>query len=243
MSKVVNVYTGFEKVGASIDQIALQRDWMDITFDRHAYHCFPMTLANRLGWGISFPEDIVLEWDGINDSTPDHVKILEGEKYVYGGRGNRTISFRTGLIFDSEENISLLTMPVPNQFIRGAQCITTIISSSVIVGDLPIAWMITEPNIKITIPAGTPVAAVVPISLSDIQSYEMFVNSGVPEYMASDDFNSRMQERGRVSQEKNQGGEWTHFYRDATDHTGEKRGQHEAKKIIMKVTNNVQEEN
>lgn len=233
----VNVYRGYGSE-TNIDQIPLQRDWMDITFDRHAYHCFPMTLANRLGWGISFPEDIVIEWDGINDSTPDHVKIKKGEKYVYGGRGNRTISFKTGLVFDTEENLSLLTMPVPNQFIRGTQCVTTITSTSVLIGDLPIAWMITEPNLEITIPAGTPIAAVVPISLKDIQSYDVLVHNKMPDYMSTMEWNDRMQERGRVSQEKNQNGEWTHFYRDATDHTGEKVGQHEAKKIIMRVTEN-----
>lgn len=232
----VNVYQGFKSRPAIVEQLPLVRDWMDITFDRHAYHCFPMTLANRLGWGISFPEDIVFKWDGVNDSTPNHVEIIKGHDYVYGGRGNRTISFSTGLIFDSEENLSLLTMPVPNQFIRGTQCITTITSTSVLVGDLPIAWMITEPDIEITIPAGTPIAAIVPISLTDIQSHELIINAGTPEYMTTSDWNDRMQERGRVSQEKNQAGEWTHYYRDATDHTGEPLGQHEAKKIIMKVT-------
>lgn len=239
----VRVYKGHKNSkSGNIEQIPLVRDWMDFTFDRHAYHCFPMTLANRLGWGISFPEDIVIKWDGINDSTPDHVKIIKGEDYVYGGRGNRTISFRTGLIFDTDENLSLLTMPVPNQFIHGTQCIATITSTSVLVGDLPIAWMITEPNVEITIPAGTPVAAIVPISISDIQSHELFVYSGVPEYMTTAEWNNRMQERGRVSQEKNQTGEWTHFYRDATDHTGEPIGKHEAKKILMKVVDLTSEE-
>jgi hypothetical protein len=53
----VTVYTGGSY--ANIDQLPLQRDWMDLTFDRHAYHCFPVSLSNRLGWGISYPEDIV----------------------------------------------------------------------------------------------------------------------------------------------------------------------------------------
>lgn len=235
MSKIINVYRGSDN-SANIDQIALQRDWMDFTFDRHAYHCFPMTLANRLGWGISFPEDISFIWDGVNDSSDKHVTVLSGNKYVHVGRGNRTISFNTGLVFTSDTNISLLTMPVPNQFIDGAQCINTIISSSVLVGDLPIAWMVTRPNVEITIPANTPIAAIVPISLSDVQSYEAVIKKGMPPHMSTAEWNDRMQERGRVSQEKNKSGEWTHFYRDATDHTGEPVGQHETKKIIMKVT-------
>lgn len=223
---------------ANIEQLPLQRDWMDITFDRHAYQCFPVSLSNRLGWGISYPEDITFIWDGVNDSTDKHVKVLQGEQYTHSGRGNRTISFFTGLTFHSEENeeLSLLTMPVPNQFIRGAQCMTTIISPSALQGELPIAWMITEPGIEITIPAGTPIAAVLPISLNNTQSYQLFVKRGVPPYEDLE-WQNRMKQRGAKSQELNMQGLWTHFYRDAVDHNGEPMGKHEAKKIIMKVNN------
>lgn len=231
--KKVNVYTGSNEYG-KLDQLPLQRDWMDHTFDRHAYQCFPVSLSNRLGWGISYPEDITFIWDGINDSTDKHVKVLQGEKYTHPGRGNRTISFYTDLTFDFGETTSLLTMPVPNQFIRGAQCMTTIISPSALQGELPIAWMITEPNIEITIPAGTPIAAVLPISLTDIQDYEVSVYNQRPPY---EDYawKNRMRMRGEKSQELNMAGEWTHFYRDAVDHNGDPQGAHEAKKIIMKV--------
>lgn len=219
---------------AKLEQLPLKRDWMDETFDRHAYQCFPMSLSNRLGWGISFPEDITFIWDGINDSTPDHVKVLSGEKYTHPGRGNKTISFNTGLTFVSESNISLLTFPVPNQFIRGSQCITTIISTSVLPGELPIAWMITEPNIEITIPANTPIAAILPISIKGFEEYEMFITSK-PVYR-DPGFNEWQQGRNKVSMSKNSMGEWTHFYRDAVDHLGNAFGEHETKKIILKTT-------
>jgi hypothetical protein len=238
MSKV-SVYTSGKY--AIIDQLPIHRDWMDITFDRHAYQCFPVSLSNRLGWGISYPEDIVFIWDGVNDSTPNHVKIISGEKYVHPNRGNRTISFYTDLTFvgENNKNLTLLTMPVPNQFIRGAQCMNTLISTSVLASDLPIAWMITEPGIEITIPAGMPVAAILPISLSDIQSHELEIRKGRPDY-EDNDWNNRMRDRGEASQKLNSKGEWTHFYRDAIDHNGNPMGEHESKKIVMKVTNNAQ---
>jgi hypothetical protein len=230
----ITVYTDGEK--AKIDQMPMQRDWMDLTFDRHAYQCFPVSLSNRLGWGISFPEDIAFIWDGVNDSTADHVKVLSGEKYAYSGRGNRTISFNTDLTFvsDSPGPWSILTMPPPNIFIRGAQCMTTLISPTALEGQLPIAWMITEPNVEITIPANTPIASLLPISLLDIQNYPITVKSGRPDY-ENEKWLKRMRERGDRSQELNMAGTWTHFYRDAVDHNGEKMGEHEVKKIIMEV--------
>jgi hypothetical protein len=223
---------------SSIDQIDLQRDWMDRTFDRHAYHCFPMTLANRLGWGISYPEDISFIWDGEESSESGHVEIITGHKYAYTGRENATISFNTGIIFSPDKNISLLTMPAPNQFISGAQCITTIVSTSALIGDIPIAWKITNPNEKITIKAGTPIAAILPISISDINNMELVLHSGLPESRSTKDYNDMMRDRAKDSQEKNKRGVWTHFYRDAKDHLGRSFGSHEAKKIIMRVTRN-----
>jgi hypothetical protein len=220
----------------NIDQLPMKRDWMDFTFDRHAYQCFPMSLSNRLGWGISFPEDIAFVWDGVNDSTNGHVKIIKGQKYVHADRGNRTISFNTGIYFESKKNVSLLTMPVPNQFVDGAQCITTIVSTSVLETDFPIAWMITRPNVEITIPAGTPIAAVLPISLKDIESYEVIVKNKMPDQWRTTEWSERMQGRSQASMARNSVGDWTHFYRDAVDHTGAPAGEHEAKKIVLKVT-------
>ena len=230
----VSVYTNGTK--AKIQQLPLQRDWMDITFDRHAYQCFPVSLSNRIGWGISFPEDITFVWDGVNDSTSEHVKVLSGKEYVQTGRGNRTISFETGMIFDlgTEEDWSLMTMPVPNQFIRGAQCMTTIISPTALQGELPIAWMITEPNLEITIPANTPIASIIPISLSALQDYPITVKKGPPKYQDLE-WHQKMSGRSQKSQELNMSGVWTHFYRDAIDHNSNKMGGHEAKKIVMKV--------
>lgn len=232
----VTVYRLNDNSG-NIDQLPLKRDWMDLTFERHAYQCFPVSLSNRLGWGISFPEDIVFIWDGVNDSSPDHIKIIKGEKYVHTNRGNRTVSFNTGMYFESKKNISMLTMPVPNQFIDGAQCMTTILSTSVMENDFPIAWMVTRPNVEIVIPAGTPIAAIVPISINDIQSHEIVLKNGVPDKWSTPWWNERMQGRSKASQEKNSIGEWTHFYRDAVDHTGLSVGEHEVKKVIMKVSN------
>lgn len=229
--------TAYNRGPATIDQIPLQRDWMDFTFDRHAYQCFPVSLSNRLGWGISFPEDITFIWDGVNDSTSEHVTTIKGERYTHPGRGNRTISFYTGITFDApdKEDLSLLTMPVPNQFIRGAQCMSTIISPSVLQGEIPVAWMITEPNIEITITAGTPIAAIVPISTSLIQENELVVRSGDAPYMQDDSWKTKMRERGDVSMKLNMAGKWTHFYRDAVDHNGNPDGKHESKKIVMRV--------
>ena len=89
---------------AIIKPLSVNRDWMDETYKAHAYKCFPVSLTNQLGWGLSFPEDITFIWDGISDHSADHVKILEGNKYCSPARGNATISFETGILLKTKED-------------------------------------------------------------------------------------------------------------------------------------------
>lgn len=204
---------------------------MEETYARHAYHCFPVSLTNTLGWYLSFPEDIVFIWDGISDSSPDHVKILKGNKYAYSGRANGTISFNTGIIFKTQKEVSLLSMPAPNFWIDGATPFTTLISTSFFAGELPCAWRITRPNTEITIPAGYPIISILPLSLSAINNSEV-VFKDLSEMDRSFVPNA---EYSNAVYEMNRRGEWSDFYRNATDHKGNKIGDHEVKSIRLKV--------
>lgn len=205
---------------------------MDITFEKHAYRCLPVSLANTLGWTFSYPVDISFIWDGDPGSEDGHVKVLSGHEHVFTNRSNGTISFNSEITFRTEENVSLLVMPVPNQFIEGVHGFTTILSTSVLEPAIPYAWKITKANEVITIPANTPIASIIPISLKDIQNTEISLHTEDfgPEYYA------KLSEYGRVSGEMTRHGTWTNFYRDAVDHKGNKQGEHELKSLKLKVT-------
>jgi len=216
---------------AEITPLSIKRDWMDATWNAHAYHCFPVSLTNQMGWGISFPEDISFIWDGISDTSPEHVKILKGEKYAAPQRANATVSFNTGLRFLTDQNITLLTMPVPNQFIDGVVPFSTLISTSFFSGDLPVAWRITRPNVEITIPANTPIASVIPINLEELNNSE--INILPLDQMPISNINN--DEYSNYVYEINREGKWTDFYRNATDHKGNSLGSHQAKTIKLFV--------
>lgn len=215
----------------AIEPLPTARKWMDDSWERHAYHCFPLTLTNGLGWGISFPEDITFIWDGITDTTDTHVKILKGEEYCYTGRGNATISFKTGSMFRTDEDTTMLVMPVPNLFNPHAQCFTTLISTSFYKPELPIAWIVTTPNVEITIPAGTPIATVVPLSLKTINSYELEIKE---EHLSQTEYDE-MRAYGDAAQEKNAVGLWSKMYRNAVNSIGQKTGKHEIKAFRLKT--------
>lgn len=217
---------------ASIEQVPGARQWMDETGNKHAYMCFPLSISNRLGWGISFPKDIRVVWDGITDTTPDHVRVLEGQEYVSTARGNATLSFLTGMLVRTDENTSTLAMGVPNLFVRGAHCYTSIISTSFYMHEFPVAWRITEPNIEIHIPAGQPVATILPISLSNLQ--ENYTMEYIDELMPPG-YWEEVKKYGDEMIIKNGVGDWSKMYRDAVDYNGNKAGSHELKSLKLKT--------
>ena len=220
---------------ANIEPLSAKRDWMEATFDKHAYRCLPVTLTNQLGWAISFPEDITFMWDGQISTSGEHVKVLAGEKYIQTGRGQATVSFETGLVFRTSENYSLLTYNVPNMFMEGVSPYTTIISSSFFEGPLPVAWKITKAFVPITIKANQPVAAVFPISLADIQGSTLTIKNIKDLIRVNRDIPLDLDEAVKSAADAAANGGWTDYYRNAIDYMGNKLGRHEAKSLKLLV--------
>lgn len=219
---------------AHIEQLPATREWMDQTSDKHAYQCFPLSLTNTFGWGISFPEDLVFRWDGEWDSTPNHVKIISGERYLHPNRGHATISFNTGLTFRTDQSITMLIMPVPNDFSPYAQCFTTLMSTSFYDSSLPVAWTITKPNVDIVIPAGKPVAAVIPLSVNATQEYEIEVVNAKFNFIRQLETTKYAQKVSEIIQS----GRWSRFYKNGLNSEEKQVGHHESKKITLKTTYN-----
>jgi hypothetical protein len=98
--------------------------------------------------------------------------------------------------------------------------------------ELPLAWRVTEPNIEILIPAGTPVAAVLPISLTGLENdYELCMSE---EYVSQEYWNE-VKKYGDEAEIKNGVGDWSKMYREAVNYRGDPMGSHETKSIKLKT--------
>jgi hypothetical protein len=87
--------------------------------------------------------------------------------------------------------------------------------------------------LKITIPANTPIANIIPISLTELQNSEIkFVDSST---IPSTDCDPK--ETMKKINEITQSGSWTNFYRDGVDACGNKLGEHEIKSIRLRTNN------
>ena len=218
-----------------ISPMSIKRDWMDVTPDKHAYRCFPVTQANMIGWNLSCDQDIKFIWNGINDTSQDNVKVLVGEEFTYTGRGQSTVSFMTGLIFKTEQDVSFLVVNPVNYFNDDFETMSSLISTSWYNKDFPLAIKLKSPNKEITIKAGQPIATIIPISLTNLDNtvIEMY------DYIDKDRVRQSInQSYGEAAQEVNKLGKWTDWYRDAVNEKGESLGSHETKTLRLFVNDN-----
>jgi hypothetical protein len=214
-----------------ISPMSIKRDWMDDTSENHAYRCFPVTQANVVGYSLSCIEDIEFEWDGINDQTPDHVKIFNPER-AYSGRGQSSISMDTGLIFRTDQDVSILAINPVNYFSDEFETMSYVVSTSFYDNPFPLALKARLANKKITIKAGTPVATIIPISLTQLN------NTVITIVDYKDEDRKRVEANisyGEAAQVLNSTGEWTDWYRNAVNEKQESLGSHEVKALKLSV--------
>lgn len=218
----------------NISPMTIKRDWMDETPQGHAYRCHPVTSANVIGWYISCPVDIKFIWNGINDTTPNNVTVLEGQDYVYTGRGQSTISFNTGFILRTEETMSVLTITPQNYFNQDLEVMSSLVSTSFLNSDFPLAVKCMTANKEITIKANTPIATIIPISVTSLKDESIEILN----FEKIEERNQKMQAYGDAAQEINKLGQWTDWYRNAVNEKGESIGSHEVKNLKLSVVDN-----
>ena len=214
-----------------ISPMSIKRDWMDETSENHAYRCFPVTQANVVGYSLSCTEDIEFIWDGINDQTQDRVKIFNPLR-AYSGRGQSSVSLDTGLIFRTEEELSILTINPVNYFSDEFETMSSMISTSFYDNPLPLAIKAKAANKRVVIKAGTPVATIIPISLTQLN------NTVVTLVDYKDEDRKRVEANisyGEAAQVLNSSGEWTDWYRNAVNEKQESLGSHEVKALKLIV--------
>jgi hypothetical protein len=125
-------------------------------------------------------------------------------------------------------------MPVPNVFSDLYQTFTSIISTSFFDQEFPSAIRILKANEIITIKANEPFATLLPISLTSMSDIELNLN----DFDMDDEWYKNNNERGNLAYELNKKGEWTNWYRNATDHNNVQIGDHEVKSLKLTINDN-----
>lgn len=224
----IDVYAVTDNPGI-LAPLPINRKWMDDLPFEGVYRCFPMGLANQMGYGISFPEDISFEWNGTYDGEKGGIKVYSGHRWIHKHRGWATLAISTGLKFRTPQDVSMLAYPIPNEFYDGFQVYTALLSTSFFKGAWEITLRITEPNKIITIPANTPIGAIMPISLGALNGSTITLKETTQEVL----FDFPTMKQIKTVDDNTKHGRGTGLYRKGVDHNGVKYGEHEVSKIDL----------
>jgi hypothetical protein len=122
-----------------------------------------MSMANRHGWEFLLPQDVEVMWDGVRDTSKDHVKILKGEFLPNGQRlvdtttANGTITFYLNSYIETDPDHYLLLQGPANHFVEGATPMSALLRSDINhFNQIQYCWQMMVPNVPVVFKAGTP---------------------------------------------------------------------------------------
>jgi hypothetical protein len=116
-------------------------------------------------------------------------------------------------------------------FVEHGQAMSSVISSGWYQNPAPVVWRIDQPNVEFIIKANQPFIAFMPISLTQLKNIEVDLYKNEP----NEDRSKYKEEYDKKFREINQSGQWSDFYRNATDHNGNSLGSHEVKALRLKT--------
>jgi len=220
-----------ELLTANITPLLATRDWINQPKDQISgpNQCFPLIFSNRFGFAVSFPDDIVIKKD------EQGIKVLSGKQYFYD-RGQDTFGLDTNLSVVTKENISLLCIPAPNQFLKGLQTFTAFLSTSWWTGELQIVFRVTDSG-TFKIPKNTPVASIVPIDTRMFENISLDLYLDPLQNIDSDKSISyhRSTKYADACYSRAHSERSPSFYQRAVNHLGKKIGKHPIKKFNFTV--------
>ena len=150
--------TKTHQLAPELRQSRLKRDWMDGTYNKHAYRCLPLTSANVNGWEVVLQQELVVQWDG-GQSVP---RILSGEFFESRQIANCNkigmVDIHLGWAFGTEPGIATQILQSPNFFLDGAQALSALIPSSWWPDEVQVSWKITKVGEPVVFPKGMPFA-------------------------------------------------------------------------------------
>lgn len=195
-----------------------------------------MNMINRHGWEFLLPHDVEVIWDGINDSSSEHVQILNGEfyssgkRFVHTGTANGTITFSLDCLIETDKDHYCLLSGPPNYFVDGVKPMNGLIRSDWYhFNPIEFSWKITTPNKKITFKKGEAFAFIMNYPKNLINDTNFYIKK------ANQAEKERMVNYGHARQKfyEENNNAWTCWYRDAKEREN-KRVLEESQKITPK---------
>jgi hypothetical protein len=159
-----------------IDKPSKKRDW----FHPHFYRCLPLTIGNGYGFVIKSEFDFSFIWNGEDhkDSIFFEFDQNKGDldklyPRIESHFGHGVITINPPFILRTPPGVNLMTINPPNHIIPNVTVMSGVVETDNIRRHFTINLKIQIPHIKVNIPAGTPLAAVIPIPRYYADEFEL----------------------------------------------------------------------
>ena len=170
-------------VDTIISKSPKKRDW----FSPHFYRCLPLAIGNKYGFVIKSQYDISFIWDGSDskdgvtvrgpEATPE--EIQKRFPNIHSHFGNGVITINPPFALRTPPGVSLMTINPPNFVIPNITVMTGVVETDNLRRNFTFNLKVQIPNIEVVIPAGYPLAAIIPVPRYFCDSFELKLDSDV----------------------------------------------------------------
>lgn len=140
------------------------RDWMDLTDQRYAYRCLPLTIANSHGWELLAPHTVDVYWGGGKFAAD--IRIVPADKpadFAMSHFGHGVLTLRTGYLFQTEPAHNLYVTGPVNRMKDGCFPLSAIVETDWLPYPFTMNWRFTAPGGHVRFEEGEPFCHIFPV--------------------------------------------------------------------------------
>jgi hypothetical protein len=158
-----------------------RRGWMDRSYNRFAYRCLPLVVANQMGWLVRNPITFHVLWNGGPERGDLQILVPEGQQgwagwppdaVVESHFGEAVLTFQLPFLFRTSPGHNLWIKGPANATKDGAQALEGIVESDWSHAPFTMNWKITRPYHTITFLEGEPICQMVPYPRGLVERFE-----------------------------------------------------------------------
>lgn len=149
------------------------RPWMDQTWERFAYRCLPMLIANQSGWLILNSDAIFVKWTGGDEPASLEITYLqsEGKPVAQSVFGQGILTWTVPYVFRTPPGYNLHVRGPSNWPKDGIAPLEGIVETDWADQTFTINWKLTRPNHVVSFSKGEPICMVVPRQRGELESF------------------------------------------------------------------------
>ena len=156
-----------------IERAPARRAWMDESYERFAYRCLPLAIANQCGWVIGCPASFSAWWNG--GELPGDVTLdfggEEPDARITGHFGLGVVTFSLPYLFRTPPGVQLWVKGPSNLLKDGVQPLEGVVETDWSVATFTMNWKLTRPGLPVFFDEGEPFCMVVPQSRGELASF------------------------------------------------------------------------